>query len=114
MGMDEYRRSAQFVDVVTGDREMRDTLYRFPNDELGHSRAIEYRNAYNADLRKAMGVTDADLALKQPDHQARPHEYDRAMLVETFRDASAGLSYVHPPKLIGNDDPMPTDYPHDF
>lgn len=111
--MDDWRREAAFVDVVTSTCEDEQTLYRFPNDKIGHSRAVGYRNAYNAVLRKAMGITDADLALSHPD-RARPHEYDRAMLAETYRDASAGLSYIHPPKLVGNDDPMPTDYPHDF
>lgn len=111
--MDEYRRTAEFVDVVAGDREMSSTLYRFPNDEAGHARAVEYRNAFNTDLRKAMGITDDDLELDKADWPNRPEEYDRAMKIEEYYGDSAGLAYVHPPKLVANDAPLPTDYPHE-
>lgn len=114
MELDEYRRTAEFVEVVAGAYDMEHTVYRFPNDEIGHGRAVEYRNAYNADLRRAMGITDADLELDKPNHPERPDEYDRAMRVESYYDDSARLSYVHPPKLIANDAPLPTDYPHDY
>lgn len=114
MEQDEYRSTAEFVDVVAGDREMERTLHRFPNDEIGHGRAVEYRNAYNADLRRAMGITDADLELEGPDWGQRPDEYDRAMKVESYYTDSASLSYVHPPKVVANDAPLPTDYPHDY
>lgn len=112
--MDEYRRTAPYVDVTAGDREMESTVYRFPNDEAGHARAVEYRNAYNASLRAGMGITDADLELEKPDWGQRPGEYERAELVSMYRSESAGLSYVHPPKLVANDVPLPTDYPHDY
>jgi hypothetical protein len=111
--MDEHRRMAEFVDVVAGEPGQVHTVYRFPNTEHGHGRAVEYRNAYNVNLRRAMGVTDADLELEKPSHPERPDEYERAMKVESYYDESARLSYVHPPKLIANDAPLPTDYPHD-
>lgn len=114
MEQDEYRSTAEFVDVVAGDREMERVLYRFPNDETGHRRAVDYRNAYNNDLWRAMGLTDADRELDKPNWGERPNEYDRAMKVEMYYADCAGLSYVHPPKLIANDAPLPTDYPHDY
>lgn len=112
--MDEYRRTAEFVDVVAGEPGQVHTVYRFPNTEEGHGRAVEYRNAYNESLREAMKIPKADLELERPDWHQRREEYDRAEKVESYRYNQAGLSYVHPPKLIGPGDPMPTDYPHDF
>jgi hypothetical protein len=113
--MDEYRRSAPYVDVVGGNDDTGETVrYRFPNTERGHGRAVEYRNAFNADLRRCMGVTDADLELERPDWGLRPGEYERAMLVESYRDHSAGLRYIHLPPIISDGDPLPTDYPHEY
>lgn len=114
MNQDEYRRTAEFVDVVTGDQEMRNAVYRFPNDEAGHGRAVEYRNAYNKSLLEGMGIPEADLELEGPNWNSRRGEYDRAMQVQTYYSESAGLSYVHPPKLVANDAPLPTDYPHEY
>lgn len=111
---DEYRRTAQYVDVTAGSYDMEHTIHRFPNDETGHARAVEYRNAYNADMRRAMGISEADLELEGPDHDARPGEYERAMHVQMYREESAGLSYVHLPEVVPNDAPLPTDYPHDY
>lgn len=112
--MDEYRRTAEFVDVVAGEPGQVHTVYRFPNTEHGHGRAVEYRNAYNESLREAMGIPKADLELEGPDWHQRRDEYDRAEKVELYRYNQAGLSYVHPPKPVGPNDPMPTDYPHEF
>lgn len=112
--MDEYRSTAPYVDVTAGSEDMRHTVYRFPNDETGHARAVEYRNAYNKSLRAAMNIPEADLELESPDYSQRPGEYDRAMQVAMYRSESAGLSYVHTPEVIGNEAPLPTDYPHEF
>ncbi len=117
--LDERRQSARFVDVTIPMSGWDDsepfTLYRFPNDQIGHGRAVEYRNAYNKVLREAMGVSEADLELERPDWGQRPDEYDRALKVEQYQDKSAGLNYPETEeKFVGNDDPMPTDYPHDF
>lgn len=116
--LDERRRHACFVNVTVpasgwGDGD-RITVYRFPNDETGHARAVRYRNAYNKSLREAIGVTDADLELSQPDYSQRPGEYDRALMAEQYRDHVATLDYPQEPRLIGNGDPLPTDYPHGF
>lgn len=116
--LDEQRKNAHFVDVTAPlsgwDDAASFTLYRFPNDETGHGRAVEYRNAYNESLRQAMGLSKDDLELERPDYGLRPEEYDRALKAEQYRDHTAGLSYPREPKFIGNSDPMPTDYPHDF
>ena len=117
--LDERRQAAKFVDVVTpvsgwdGD-DGKITVYRFPNDETGHGRAVVYRNAYNESLRQAMGVSKEDLELESPDWGQRPDEYDRAMQARQYFDHTASLSYPETKRFVGNDDPMPTDYPHDF
>lgn len=110
----ELRKKAQFVDVVAGESDTASTVYRFPNDETGHGRAVQYRNAYNRSLLAGLGLTDTDLELERPDWNLRRDEYDRAMLVEQFRYNAAGLSYVLLPPVVGNNDPLPDDYPHDF
>ena len=118
--LEERRReAAKFVDVVTpfsawDDDDGKFTVYRFPNDETGHSRAVEYRNAYNESLQKAMGVSEADLELERPDWGQRPDEHDRAVKVERYRDRTAGLSYPDVKRFVANDMPLPTDYPHDY
>lgn len=116
--LDEKRRTARFVDVTTPLSGWDDggtiTVYRFPNDETGHGRAVEYRNAYNESLRVAMGVSNADLELEPPDFGQRPDEYERALKAAQYRDHMAGLSYPEVKRFVGNDDPMPTDYPHEF
>jgi hypothetical protein len=111
--IEKLRQEAKFVDVTTWSDEIEYALFRFPNDEIGHARAVEYRNAYNASLKTAMGITDDDLELQSPDWNQRPEEYDQAMHAELYRLRTAGLSYYVGPQVIGNDDPMPTDYPHD-
>jgi hypothetical protein len=116
--LEKQRQEANFVDVVeplsSWDYAENVTVYRFPNDETGHGRAVDYRNAYNESLREAIGVTDADLELQPPDSGQRPGEFDRACKAERYRDHMAHLEYVKEENVIGNDDPMPTDYPHDF
>lgn len=115
--LEERHREAKFVDVeipVSGwDDGGSTTLYRFPNDETGHSRAVRYRNAYNLSLREAMGVAEADLELGHPEF-GNPGEYDRALKAERYRDHRAILAYPQELRFVGNDDPMPTDYPHNF
>lgn len=116
--LEERRQNAKFVDVqipMSGwDDSEGMTLYRFPNDETGHGRAVEYRNAYNESMRKAMGLTKADLELERPDWGLRPDEYERAQKVENYRDRTAGLHYPRTKNFVGNGDPMPTDYPHEY
>jgi hypothetical protein len=116
--LEERRQSAKFVDVVIPmsgwDDDSTFTVYRFPNDETGHGRAVEYRNAFNESLRKAMGVSEADLELERPDWGQRPNEYDRALKVEQYRDKTAGLAYPETKRFVSNDAPLPTDYPHDY
>jgi len=116
--LEERRREAKFVDVTVPmsgwDDGSTHTVYRFPNDEIGHGRAVEYRNAYNLSLRQAMGLTEADLELERPDYGQRPEEYERALKAEQYRDHTAGLSYPRVQRFVSNDDPLPTDYPHDF
>lgn len=117
--LEERRQEAKFVDVVApfsgwdGD-DGHFTIYRFPNDKIGNGRAVEYRNAYNESLRKATGIPQADLELERPDWKLRPDEYDRAMKAEQYRYHTAALRYPETERFVGNDDPMPTDYPHDF
>jgi hypothetical protein len=116
--LEEQRREANFVDVVTPltgwDEDGHLTVYRFPNDETGHGRAVQYRNAFNESLRVAMDLTRENLEIEAPDHINRRAEYEMALRVEQYRDHMAHLDYVEEKKVVGNDDPMPTDYPHDF
>lgn len=117
--LDEQRKNAKFVDVVApfsgwdGD-DGHFVIYRFPNDEIGHGRAVEYRNAYNESLRKAVDIPSGDLDLESPDWSKRPDEYQRALRVERYRLNTAGLRYPEAERFVGNDDPMPTDYPHNY
>lgn len=110
----ELRETAEHVDVTTWSDDAKHIIHRFPNDREGHGRAVQYRNAFNASLRKAMGVTDADLELERADFNQRPGEYERALLAEMYREHTAALTYVAPVPVVGNADPLPTDYPHDF
>lgn len=112
--MEDWERTAPHVDVATWEGDVKSPVYRFPNDETGHGRAVEYRNAFNESLRVAMGLTKENLETENPDHINRPGEYEMALRVEQYRDHMAALSYAHPPRLVGNGDPMPTNYPHDF
>lgn len=117
--LEERRKAARFVDVVApvsgwdgGDGEV--TVYRFPNDETGHSRAVQYRNAYNKSLREAVEIPEADLELESPNYTLRPDEYQQALRVERYRLNTAALSYPEEKRFVSNDDPMPTDYPHGY
>lgn len=110
----EWERNADFLDVRAGMEDMETVVYRFPNTERGRKRAEEYRDRYNADLRREMGVSDADLELGEPDYSTRPEEYERARGVEVYR---AQAAYIMPERaipVVGDDDPLPTDYPHDY
>lgn len=110
----KWERTADYLDVWVGPSDMDYAIYRFPNTERGRKRAEEYRDNFNADLRRAMGVTDADLELERPDHFARPEEYERAERVERYYDHAARIVPERAIPVIGDDDPLPTDYPHDY
>lgn len=90
------------------------TVYRFSGTERGGKRANEYAEAYNKSLRLAMGLTENELTLATPDFRLRPEEYERALLAEQYRESSALVSSRSGVAVVGDDDPMPTNYPHDF
>ena len=104
----------KFYDVKAGGGDMAWTVFRFPDTEKGRSRANEYAIAYNASLRVAMGLVESDLELKSPDYENRPDEYDTALKVESYRSHCAVIRETHTPPVVGDDDPLPETYPHDF
>lgn len=112
--MSEQQGESKFFVVRAGSSDEMHTVYRFAGTEHGEQRAKEYAAAYNESLRKAMGLTEDELKLATPDHSQRPGEYDRALVAEMYREHSALVSSRTGVAVIGDDDPMPTDYPHDF
>lgn len=105
---------SDFHDVRAGDGESLYTVHRFTGTPEGAKRAKEYADGFNASLREAMGVTEADLLLERADHGNRPDEYDRALRAETYREHSAYVRGASGIPVIGDTDPMPTEYPHGF
>jgi hypothetical protein len=90
------------------------TVYRFPGTERGEVRANEYAAAFNESLRTAMGLTEGEVNLATPDHRQRPEEYRRALIADQYRAHSALVTTRTEVAVVGDDDPMPTNYPHDF
>jgi len=108
------QRSSDFYDVMAGGGEMRGRVLRFAGTERGFLRAKTYTREFNESLRKAMGIPTADLELEGPDFGRRPGEYDRAMRVLQYRENSADVLPVLSVPVVGDDDPMPIDYPHEY
>jgi hypothetical protein len=105
---------SKFYDVKAKGGARAWTVYRFPGTEKGWARAKEYARAYNASLMEAMGLSEADLTLKEPNHQVRPDEFDQAFKAEVYRGERAVVSEVFSPPIVGDDDPLPDTYPHDY
>lgn len=103
-----------FYDVRAGSRDEDHLVHRFPATERGRNRADAYREAYNTSLRKGMGVTDADLDLGEPDFGKRPGEYERAELAHLYRSQAAYIRESTAVPVVGDDAPMPTEYPHGY
>jgi hypothetical protein len=112
--MQERQDGSTFFVVRAGSYGEMHTVYRFVGTERGGERAKEYAAAYNESLRKAMGLTEDELKLATPDFGLRPGEYERALLAEQYRDHSALVATRSGVAVVGDDDPMPTDYPHEF
>jgi hypothetical protein len=112
--MSEQQGEINLFVVRAGSYDEMHTVYRFSGTERGKARANEYAEAFNESLRKAMGLTKAELELATPDHRQRPEEYQRALIAEAYRAHSALVVTRTEVAVIGDDDPMPTDYPHDF
>lgn len=111
--MQQSQRPGLYV-VRAGAYDEMHTVHRFAGTETGERRANEYAAAYNASLRRALSVPEGDLELESPDFRARPEEYERALKVQQYREHSAIVVTRDGVTVIGDDDPMPTDYPHDF
>lgn len=105
--------SADFYDVCDG-LSMRSHLYRFTGTEEGFLRAKTYVRNYNESLRQAMEIPLADLELDKPDYLDRPDEYERAMRVQLYLEHCAVVRGADAIPVIADDEPLPTDYPHDF
>lgn len=103
-----------FYEVRAGSSDEMHTVYRFAGTELGWQRANAYAAAYNNSLREAMDVPEVDLELEYPDRHSRPDEYERALPVQQYRENTAIVVTRTGVAMIGDNDPMPTDYPHDF
>lgn len=111
--MQDGQETPDYYSVRAGSYEDTHTVLRFPGTEHGKLRAAEYAEAYNESLRKAMGLTKLDLTVESPDFTNRPHEYDLAEKVDAYRGESAMVTPRYGIPIVGDDDPMPTDYPHD-
>ncbi len=112
--MSQQQDETKFFVVRAGSHGEMHTVYRFPGTERGKKRANEYMEGYNKSLRLAMGLTEAELTLAKPDFRLRPEEYQRALLAEQYWESSALVASRSGIAVVGDDDPMPTDYPHDF
>lgn len=108
-------KPADFYDVYAGPEDMRGRVYRFEGTEQGFLRAKKYTRNYNESLRKAMGLTEADLEteVNRLDFN-RPDQYEKALAIESYRDHSATVCSAYQVPVVRDGDPMPTDYPHDF
>lgn len=108
-------QSHDFYDVHAGPEGMRGRVRRFTGTEQGFLRAKRYAREYNESLRKAMGLTESDLELEinRLDFN-RPDQYEKALTIESYREHSASVVGTNAIPVIGDNDPMPTDYPHEF
>lgn len=102
-----------FYEVRADVYEMNHVVKRFVGTPKGKARAEEYAEKFNAALRGAMGLSPKDMEVQKPDFHQRPEQYDLASKVEMYYDQSASVSPRHGFEIIGDDDPMPTDYPYD-
>jgi hypothetical protein len=111
----QENRPADFYDVYAGPEELRGRVFRFTGTKEGFLRAKKYARDYNESLRTAMGLTEDDLGLKIENVDLNnPEQYEKAQTVESYWDHSASVRTGHEIPVIGDGDPMPTEYPHDF
>lgn len=103
-----------FYAVRVGSHDEEWTVQRFAPTETGEKRANEYAEAYNKSLCEAMGLTGVDLSMPKPNWLQRSHEYEVAAKVDRYRMESATVGPYCIGPIVGDDDPMPTDYPHNF
>ncbi len=103
-----------FYDVMVNEDGRPVLVHRFPASERGQVRAEEYAARYNVDMLKSMGLKVSELGLGIPDFFGRPQEYVRALLVETYRTHAARVRGTARVPVVGDDDPLPADYPHPF
>jgi hypothetical protein len=107
-------KKPDFYEVHAGAYEMNHVVKRFIGTPKGKARAEEYTEKFNAALQEAMGLSSEDMKVQKPDFQQRPEQYDLASKVEMYFDQSASVSPRYGFEVIGDDDPMPTDYPYDY
>lgn len=100
-----------FWDVRFGSHDMEESAYHFPNTERGKRRAIEYRDAFNADFRKALGLREDEVDLRMHEHMSE-EEYDKACAAEAYRTDKAFVVPGWRVPVVADDAPLPTDYPH--
>lgn len=103
-----------FYEVRAGVYDMDHVVKRFAGTAKGKARAEEYTEKFNAALQAAMGLSPEDMKVQKPDFQQRPEEYDLASKVEMYYSQSASVSPRYNFEVIGDNDPMPTDYPYDY
>lgn len=99
-----------FWDVRAGSYGSTYRVKRFPATERGKRRAQEYAENFNKRILSDLNLTHEDLSIRKPDYESRPDEYEKSLQVDLFWEARAVVIPEKEIPVVGDDDPMPTDY----